>query len=180
MEKECCGCKLTKSIEDFSKRNDSPIGTASHCKICIRIKSKLHYINNRQKRLLRCSTYQKSHRKLYRDNYNKNYKHNPEFKLRHNISRRILLAVSRQRIKKSNKSIKLLGCSIDDYKKYLESKFKEGMSWNNRNLWHIDHIKPCVSFDLTKPEEQLKCFNYANTQPLWIRENLEKAAKLNI
>jgi hypothetical protein len=60
---------------------------------------------------------------------------------------------------KSKSTMELLGVPhLDFLKTYLECKFKEGMTWENRHLWHIDHIIPCSSFDLTKPEEQAKCF----------------------
>ena len=42
---------------------------------------------------------------------------------------------------------------------------------------HIDHIKPCAKFDLTKKEEQEKCFHYTNLQPLWACDNLMKGSK---
>jgi hypothetical protein len=79
--------------------------------------------------------------------------------------------------KKTNSTIKLIGCSIDFLKKHLESKFKPNMSWSNYGKWHIDHIRPCASFDLSKPSEQRKCFNYTNLQPLWAKENLQKGDK---
>ena len=55
---------------------------------------------------------------------------------------------------------------------------KVGMSWDNYGKWEIDHIRPCASFDLSKPEEQYKCFNYMNLQPLWEKENQTKTKKL--
>jgi len=70
--------------------------------------------------------------------------------------------------------MKLVGCSIDFLKQHLENKFKPGMSWKNYGKWHIDHIRPCASFDLRKPAEQKKCFHYSNLQPLWAKENLVK------
>lgn len=73
---------------------------------------------------------------------------------------------------------KLIGCSIQDLKNYLESLFKDGMNWNNKHLWHIDHILPCSSFDLTNIVEQQKCFHYTNLQPLWAKENLMKSNKI--
>lgn len=69
-----------------------------------------------------------------------------------------------------------IGCSIPELKEHLEKQFKGEMSWENYGYkgWHIDHIKPCSWFDLTKPEEQRKCFHYTNLQPLWCTENLSK------
>lgn len=77
------------------------------------------------------------------------------------------------------KSLKYLGCSVDEYKKYIESKWKEGMRWTNRGVtgWHIDHIIPLSKFELSNEEERFKAFNYKNTQPLWFRENLIKRDK---
>jgi len=72
----------------------------------------------------------------------------------------------------------LLGCCFINFKKYLESKFSEGMNWDNYGSWHIDHIIPCAAFDLSKPEEQVKCFHYTNLQPLWKKDNLSKGSKV--
>lgn len=80
---------------------------------------------------------------------------------------------------KSAKTLELLGCSVDFFKKYLESKFEGGISWSNYGLygWHLDHVVPCSSFDLTQPEEQRRCFHYTNLQPLWAKKNLSKGSK---
>jgi hypothetical protein len=59
----------------------------------------------------------------------------------------------------------------------LEGKFKERMSWENHGDWHIDHIKPCASFNLLDEEEKKKCFHYTNLQLLWASENLSKGYK---
>jgi hypothetical protein len=74
----------------------------------------------------------------------------------------------------------LLGCTVDEFKQYIQSKFKEGMAWNNYGYrgWHIDHIIPCAKFDLTNPKEQEKCFHYTNMQPLWAYENISKSDKV--
>lgn len=80
---------------------------------------------------------------------------------------------------KSGHTLELLGCSVDFFRKHIESQFKEGMSWDNwsRTGWHIDHIKPCDSFNLKNPSEQRLCFNWSNQQPLWADENLKKSNK---
>jgi hypothetical protein len=78
---------------------------------------------------------------------------------------------------KYNKFYTYLGCSKQDFILYFQAKFKEGMTWENHGEWHIDHIKPCASFNLLDEEEQKKCFHYTNLQPLWASENLSKGSK---
>ncbi len=97
-----------------------------------------------------------------------------EFKIKGNLRNRIRLVLKRNT--KSGHTLELLGCSVDFLKKHLESQFTDGMTWDNYGLkgWHIDHIKPCCSFDLSKPEEQKTCFHYSNLQPLWWYDNLDK------
>jgi hypothetical protein len=79
---------------------------------------------------------------------------------------------------KADRVINMLGCNVETLKKHLESKFKKGMSWENKGEWHIDHIIPCASFDLTDPEQQKVCFHYTNLQPLWAKENITKQDKI--
>ena len=76
--------------------------------------------------------------------------------------------------------MKLIGCSVDFLKQHLELQFKGRMGWNNYGFygWHVDHIKPCASFDLTDTEQQKECFNYTNLQPLWWHENASKSDKI--
>ena len=71
-------------------------------------------------------------------------------------------------------ALDLLGCSFQECRLYLEKQWKEGMSWENYGQWHIDHVRPTSSFDLTIEEEKKKCFHYTNLQPLWAWENYSK------
>ena len=82
--------------------------------------------------------------------------------------------------RKSQKTERLIGISIKELKIYLESQFKEGMTWENYGfyVWHIDHRLPLSSFDLDNPEEQKKAFHYTNLQPMWAKENLQKHSKV--
>lgn len=96
----------------------------------------------------------------------------PEFRLKITLRNRINNILYTKG--KHGKYVELLGCDFKRYKEYLENKFLDGMSWDNHGKWHIDHILPCVSFDLTKEEEQRKCFHYSNTQPIWAIDNLKK------
>lgn len=107
-----------------------------------------------------------------RDKINKrvrNYTPPNNIKISKNIRSRIRSAIIAAGVTKCDSSEKLLGCSIDFFKDYIESKFTKGMTWENRGYygWHFDHIKPCSSFDLSDPEQQKLCFHYTNQQPLW-------------
>jgi len=97
-----------------------------------------------------------------------------------NLRTRICIAIKKSHSNKSNGTTKLLGCTIPELRKHLENQFAPGMSWDNwaRGGWHIDHIIPCASFDLSDPKQQRKCFNYKNLQPLWALDNLKKGARL--
>lgn len=76
--------------------------------------------------------------------------------------------------------IEIIGCSVDFLRSHLEIQFLPGMSWINHSVkgWHIDHIIPCSSFDLTDPEQQKACFHWSNLQPLWAFDNLSKGSKI--
>ena len=80
---------------------------------------------------------------------------------------------------KSGSAVKDLGCSIEYLKAYLEGQFEPGMTWDNwgRRGWHIDHIRPLASFDLTDPEQFKQAVHYTNLQPLWAKDNLKKGKR---
>jgi len=101
------------------------------------------------------------------------------FRLTKNLRGRVYMALKKGI--KSDTTMNLLGCTIDYFKQYMENQFTEGMSWGNmgREGWHIDHKKPCDSFDLSNPGEQKICFHYSNMQPLWRIDNLKKGTKLD-
>lgn len=90
-----------------------------------------------------------------------------------NIRSRLRGAIKRTGRRKKCKSTELLGCSFDFLMGYLESQFEPGMTWENHGFygWHVDHIIPCNTFNLTDEEEQKKCFHYTNLRPLWAKEN---------
>jgi len=208
MTKICTTCKIEKKVIEFSSHPLGKFGVRSKCKLCStkeaisynnkhKEERKQYYLNNKEKLLKQHKDYHinnkdhiKEQTKLYREKHKnviskritkwcKNQRSiNPNFKLKDNLRRRLNCALKNNQ--KSGHTLELLGCSIEFLKKHLESQFKEGMVWDNHNLrgWHIDHIYPCVSFDLSKPEEQAVCFHWSNLQPLWWYENLEKRAKL--
>jgi hypothetical protein len=197
--KVCSVCQAEKPIDDFEKRNNKP---TYRCKVCLSQYHKDYYLKNAYK--LKNTTsefrnnnpdYMKNWRKnnaekvknhkinwysKNRDKINENERNRRkcdiEYKIKKNLRRRVNQAITRNC--KSISTIELLGCSVYDFLKYIESKFMCGMSWDNYGQWHIDHIIPCSSFDLTNIEQQMQCFHYSNLQPLWAKDNLSKSDKI--
>jgi len=110
-------------------------------------------------------------REYDRERYSLN-RDKPEFRLPFNLRSRLYQAVRNQQ--KSGSAVRDLGCSIEELKQHLESQFQEGMTWENYGQWHIDHIKPLASFDLSNREQFLQACHYTNLQPLWAEDNLRK------
>lgn len=96
------------------------------------------------------------------------------FRLKHEINR-----LRDKKFIKTYSTFDLVGCEFSKLKTHIESLFTEGMTWDKllNGQIHIDHIKPCKRFDLSKESEQRKCFHYTNLQPLWEIDNLKKGAK---
>jgi len=98
------------------------------------------------------------------------------FKIKIQVSDRMRKALKGTKTKKASKTTDLLGCSIQQLKIYLSKQFLHGMTWENYGKWHIDHKRPCASFELSNPSEQKICFHFSNLQPLWAKDNLKKGA----
>ena len=103
-----------------------------------------------------------------------------EFRILKNLRSRTRFALKKWDTIKSDSTENLLGCTISFFKEYFSSLFIEGMTWElfmNGDI-HIDHIIPCISFNLSNEDEQRKCFHYTNLQPLWAIDNLKKGTKI--
>ena len=129
--------------------------------------------------------YQYAYQKTYRETphgkalhcaYQKEYQQSVNGRLGVNLRSRLHHAIKNGQ--KAGSAVRDLGCTIQQLKAYLESKFRLGMSWDNWALsgWHIDHIKPLASFDLTDREQFLQACHFTNLQPLWAKENLSKGS----
>ncbi|WP_238908109.1 hypothetical protein [Achromobacter ruhlandii] len=79
--------------------------------------------------------------------------------------------------KTSGACLSRLGYSLEDLRAHLERRFQQGMTWENYGKWHIDHIRPCASFDLTDAQQFAECWSLENLQPLWAAENVRKGAR---
>ena len=131
-----------------------------------------------QKKAIRDKNYsQKTESKKRRNKVLKVWLSDPHTKVAHTLRNRINNALKYKNSKYAS-TTELLGMTIPKFKNYFEKLFEEGMTWENHGEWHIDHIVPCASFNLTKEEEQRKCFHYSNLQPLWAKDNLSKGSKI--
>ena len=83
---------------------------------------------------------------------------------------------------KVGSAVRDLGCSVQELKMYLEGLFRAGMTWETwgrgAGKWHIDHVKPLASFDLSDPAQAAAAVHFSNLQPLWEKENLAKGSRV--
>lgn len=117
-------------------------------------------------------------KKYSRSRKRKQYEHSLNRRLSVNLRNRLNMSIKNNA--RSGSAVRDLGCSIPEFKKYLESKFQRGMSWANWTMdgWHIDHIKPLASFDLSDRNQLLVACHYTNLQPLWANDNYVKHATI--
>lgn len=126
--------------------------------------------------------------KIWRDErggkeYNKQYKmnklkNNPQYRVSHNFS--TYMRSSLREGKNGSHWEDIIGYTLQELIKHLENQFKPGMTWDNYGEWHIDHIRPIVSFNYSSytDEDFQKCWSLENLQPLWAYENESKGGKI--
>lgn len=202
--KKCSGCSKELALESFNKSKSGRLGLHNHCRACQKICKRRNYLLNIEKEKQYSKEYNKSdkakeyRKKRYLEDREKLLEINRV--LRRTPSARIKADLSRKKLTNNKPSFKIarnftgklrlfvkgkcdtdymrsmVGCSRNELIAYITSKFTNGMSWDNYGYygWHLDHIKPYSSFDLTKEEERRECFHYTNIQPLWQKDNISK------
>ena len=191
-KKRCTKCDSIKPFEDYSPQKAGFMGRTARCKVCANeydksFQSQNHYRVKRDK-----SPEAKKYRKQYVAKnidwwrkYEKEYRSSRRqedmfFKIKSNLSSRLSDLIKNRG--EGQRTVELLGCDKDTFLQHLESQFIEGMTWENYGLkgWHVDHIIPISSYDLTNEDEVKKACHYTNLQPLWWQDNLEKGDKISI
>jgi hypothetical protein len=160
-------CKVC-NISFVAKRTTQVYCSRECAKVGIQLYDATYYEHNKEKR--------KAQTKLWHEIQGSS---NTNFKLARNIRSRFRLALKGHY--KTGSAVKELGCSIEEFKVYLESKFEPWMNWTNygkynKNFptWQIDHVIPLALFDLTKPDQIKTACNYSNLQPMLAKKNLQK------
>ncbi|WP_339889818.1 hypothetical protein [uncultured Flavobacterium sp.] len=186
----CNKCEKEKSSNEFSINNANKNGYNYSCKECLKKSYDSNKHNNTTKKKTDNTYYQnnkknvlekvKSYQKTSRDKINTTRKtrrdNEPIYKLECSVRNLIYNALNNKGYTKKSKTFEILGCSSINFKKHIESLFKEGMNWQNRSEWHLDHIYP---ISLAKDEKHLIELNhYSNFQPLWAIDNIKKSNKI--
>ena len=190
--KFCSKCCEEKALYEFHKDSSRTDGYSYVCKVCTRKRQKIYeeknkenkkqyYIKNKKK-ISQINKLKYTNNKEFYSKKNKVYRkqrltNDPLFKLRYVIKTTIRDAFRYTSFEKKNRTLGILGCSIEEFKTYLESKFEPWMTWENRGLyngefnygWDIDHIIP-TSLAITE-EELLKLNHFSNLQPLCSKVN---------
>jgi hypothetical protein len=142
--------------------------------------SREYYQRNREHLMQKSKLYRQ--RQAVKERRNENARNrraaDPQFALSNSLRRRMNIAIQRVGARRYKSLEELIGCTVDFLMGYIAAQFKEGMTWDNRRIWHIDHVRPCAKFDLRDPEQQKKCFHYSNLSPEWAIDNIRKAAHL--
>ena len=184
--KDCNKCNKTLKREEFNRRNTTEDGLCNTCRKCYNSsrkskniivsdlsKNKICNTCNNLKALTDFGTCAKS-----KDNHFHRCKQCCKPRQWTKLAARIKSALKEVSLRKKHRTYEYIGCSYDFLKEWIGFQFQEEMSWENIGLWHIDHVTPCASFDLTNPEDLLTCFNWQNLRPCWAEENMMKGSKI--
>jgi len=146
-------------------------------------KSKTWYEKNKEHRKQYLKEYREKNidkiRQIKRD-YERNRKaRDPLYKLISNFRTAIYQVLKENQIQKNGHYFEILKYSPENLIERLESKFKDGMTWDNYGEWHVDHIKPISLFQITEigDDEFMSCWSLNNLQPMWGIENIRKSNK---
>lgn len=191
--KKCTECEIFQPINNFRKKKKYKYGVYCYCKLCEKQFKKIDdkkYAQSKKGKIARRKAvkkyFQSKHghsvilkarqnpkrKQKEKDYYNNKRKTDIIYRLKNNLRKRINIFLKLKNMKKSSKFNQYIGCTPQELKQYLESKFTNGMNWDNYGKWHIDHVIPLSS---VKNEKKLyKLCHYINLQPLWAKDNLSK------
>ena len=178
--KKCSRCLHLKENSYFNKSKQTSTGLHSQCRLCSSISKKEWSQKNKQHEQQTAANYYTKNKVIIIAKIVKRQaikrKTNVQEKLKHALRKRLSIALKKGY--KIGSAIKDLGCSIEEFKSYIETQFELGMTWDNygrgNGKWQLDHIKPLFKFDLTDLKQFKDACNYTNLQPLWYKDHLIK------
>lgn len=114
-------------------------------------------------------------RERIRERIRERRKTDAHFRVKANLSSRLSHLLQGHGGKQGRKTLDFIGCSRFELMRHLERQFKPGMAWNNYGSeWHVDHERPCYTFDFSQHGDARICFHFSNLRPLWATENLRR------
>ena len=171
--KMCVSCKEDKPMSAYGVRNKNKDGINNLCRLCASRRSTASFNKDV------CKKWKSQNPEYFKNWYKNRIKTNSIFHLTINTRSRISNGLRSIGSRKNCKTIEYLGCTFPFLKKHLENQFQSGMTWENYGpAWHVDHIKPLATFDLSNQVEQSIAFNYKNLQPLFAMDNWKKNKRL--
>jgi hypothetical protein len=137
-----------------------------------------------ERRALRRAVYERyksdKYRKTSADYMRRRRRENPAAAMAERLRARIKNALKRGDAAKFRSTSRLTGCDVEALRAWLEKQFENGMTWENRSEWHIDHIIPCAAFNLLDESQQEVAFHFSNLRPMWASENIRKKESLPV
>lgn len=157
------GCNICGEVKLLSEKNERQ----NTCKPCYNSQRRDWYSKNKD------ATWRTTYKWL-----KKKKSEDPFYRLVYNMRYRLWYEFKKINVEKDDSILDFLGITVGEFKLYIESKFKEGMTWDNYGIdgWHLDHIIPISSAKTKKDLEELS--HYTNLQPLWAEENMKKGDKI--
>jgi hypothetical protein len=202
MEKVCSVCKINKSFDDYYVRKNSKDGRTSNCIVCSKESKKKYngrykdrvkewYNKNKELSIQRAKEWKVNNpdrskelnkksdkkRRIVISKYRRERYHSDNlFRMRDNISSLIGNSFRKKGYSKNTKTHEILGIDYEGFMSYIESKFTQGMTWENKGEWEVDHNIP-LSYGKTE-EDIIRLNHHSNLQPLWKEDNRKKSNKL--
>ena len=195
--KTCRRCNIEQELSKFSINRKNNDGINHFCKSCMSKADKIYRDNNKEKVSNRFKTYNaKVEVKEQRSKYVKDFRlanletmrknalekqkvnrKNPMYKFKEAIRNRVRNSIRHAGTNKNSKTAIILGCSFEEFRRYIESQFEPWMNWDNRGLyngelnygWDLDHIIP-TSSAITE-NDVIRLNHYTNYQPLCSKVN---------
>ncbi len=200
--KKCNKCGEAKAITTFAIDNNLKSGRRGTCSSCIKeyrtknkdiisqyhkkryllikdevsVASKSYYEKNKEEVRSRHKKYRENNKESINEYYRRKRLNDPMYRVICSMRTRVNRFCRQVGINKANRTIDLIGCSIEEFKFHIEFRFVGDMSWDNYGKWHIDHITPLSTASNSKDLMTLN--HYTNLQPLWAFDNISKGNRV--
>lgn len=156
--------KVTIKIREYRQENKEKV----------RVREKAWREKNKDKLKERRIAYEKKNRKKINQRERERRNNNPSARVSLNLRNRLLQSLRRVKLKKQNNTFEYISCTPTLLLERLERQRHE----RGLTKYHVDHMKPLHSFDLSDPEQMRRAWHWSNLQALSPKDNLQKGGKI--